>query len=146
VFTVDRTPASIEYVTRTASQLTLVPVGVWDRAGEIEFEQGGTENDSWAIGNGGSGSTLMASFPVTRVRELLASLDEREVAILKLDIEGAEHAVIRSVIRDNVRPDCICVEFDDQRLGRVLRSARLLQQYGNDLYQIENFNFTLVRR
>ena len=146
VYTVDPTPASIEYVSRTAPQLTLVRIGVWDQVGEIDFEQDRTYNDSWAIGAGGSGATSVTSFPVTTVKELLAALDEREVAILKLDIEGAEHAVIRSMIQDQVRPRCICIEFDDQRLLKVLASVRLLEQYGYDLYQIENYNFTFVLR
>jgi FkbM family methyltransferase len=145
VYTVDPTPAAIEYVTKTAPELTFLPVGVWDQVGEIEFEQNATYIDSWAIGTGGS-ATPVARYPVTTVRELLASLDEREVAILKLDIEGAEHAVIRSIIRDKVRPACICVEFDDQRLRKVLQTVRLLNGYGYDHWQIENFNFTFVRR
>jgi FkbM family methyltransferase len=144
VYTVDPSPAAVEYVTRTAPQLTLVPVGVWDRAGKVEFEQDATYNDIWALAAGNSAST--ASFPVTTVSELLTSLDERKVAILKLDIEGAEHAVIRSVIRDKVRPACLCVEFDDQRLRKILQSVRLMNSYGYDLWNFENYNFTFVRR
>jgi len=146
VYTVDPTPASIEYVTRTTPELTLVPLGVWEQVGELEFEQDGTYTDSWAIGAGDGRSTSVVRFPVTTVKELIASLDEGEVAILKLDIEGAEHAVIRSMIQDKMRPRCICVEFDDQRLRKVLRSVRQLDHYGYDLYQIENYNFTFVRR
>ena len=146
VYTVDPTPASIEYVTRTAPELTLVPLGVWEQVGELEFEQSGTYTDSWAIGTGDGRSNSVVSFPVTTVKELVASLDEGDLAILKLDIEGAEHAVIRSVIQDKMRPRCICIEFDDQRLRKVLRSVRLLDHYGYDLYQIENYNFTFVLR
>jgi FkbM family methyltransferase len=146
VYTVDPTPASIEYVTRTAPELTLVPLGVWEQVGELEFEQNGTYTDSWAIGTGDGRSNSVVSFPVTTVKELVASLDEGDLAILKLDIEGAEHAVIRSMIQDKMRPRCICIEFDDQRLRKVLRSVRLLDHYGYDLYQIENYNFTFVLR
>lgn len=146
VYTVDPTPASIEYVTRTAPELTLVPLGIWDEVGQLDFEQDGTYTDSWSIGAGGRSSISVASFPVTTVKELMALVGEGAVAILKLDIERAEHAVLRSIIQDELRPSCICVEFDDQRLRKVLRSVRNLERYGYELYQIENYNFTFVRR
>ncbi len=144
VYTVDPTPAAIEWVKRTAPGLTLVPVGVWDRTGEADFEENPSSEGSWAIGTIGR-SASRTSLPVTTVKDLLATLDETEVAILKLDIEAAEHAVIRSLISDDVRPACLCVEFDDHRLGKVLQSVRLLERHGYGLLQIENFNFTFVR-
>jgi FkbM family methyltransferase len=146
VYTVDPTPAAMDYVRNTAPELTLVPVGVWDKSGEVEFDQPWADKTTWAVASAGSGSEPTTRFPVTTVRDLLASLDEPEPAILKLDIEGAEHDVIRSIICDKVRPACICIDFDDQRFVRVLRSARLLERYGYELYQIENFNFTFVLR
>lgn len=143
VYTVDPTPASVEYVAAEAADLTLIPLGVWTETGELEFAQDGEWSDSWAIGSNGAATRVL---PVTTVRDLLSSTGETDVAILKLDIEGAEHAVLRSIIRDQIRPACICVEFDDQRLRKVIGSVRVLDRYGYELYQIEGWNYTFVRR
>jgi FkbM family methyltransferase len=147
VFTVDPTPASIEFLTENVPELTLLPVGVWSESGELEFRQDGDWLDSWAIGRAAPrGNGSVRRFPVSTVKDLVDSTGEQQISILKLDIEGAEHAVIRSLVRDNVKPASICVEFDDQRLRRVIASVRRLDQYGYDLYQIEGWNYTFVRR
>jgi FkbM family methyltransferase len=143
VYTVDPTPASVAYIAAEAADLTLIPLGVWTEQGELEFAQDGEWSDSWAIGSSGGATRVL---PVTTVKELAASTGETDIGILKLDIEGAEHAVLRSIIRDNIQPVCLCVEFDDQRLRMVVGSVRLLRKYGYDLYQIEGWNYTFVRR
>jgi FkbM family methyltransferase len=147
VYTVDPTPDSIKFVRETAPQLNLIPVGVWTEPGELEFHKGALYSDSWsAAPPAGADGPVAQSFPVTTVKKLLESIDEKSIAILKLDIEGAEHQVLRSIVRDQIRPDCICVEFDDQRLRKVIASVRLLNKYGYDLLEIENWNYTFVPR
>jgi FkbM family methyltransferase len=145
VYAVDPTPAAVEFVTRCAPDLTLVPVGVWDQSGEIEFQENLDFDDMWTVAAVvGDSSKAATRFPVMTVKDLLASIGEPEPAILKLDIEGAEHAVLSSLVSDRVRPRCVCVEFDDQRVRKILRSYHLMRRYGYKLYQIENFNFTFV--
>jgi FkbM family methyltransferase len=146
VFTVDPTPASIEFITKNVPELTLLPIGVWSETGELAFKQDGAWSDSWAIDRSGSDRAGMRHLPVSTVKDLVATTGEKQISILKLDIEGAEHVVLRSLIRDDVRPATVCVEFDDQRLRKVISSVRLLDRYGYDLYQIEGWNYTFVRR
>lgn len=146
VYTVDPTPDSIKYVRENAPQLNLLPVGVWSETAELEFSRDATHVQSWSATAVRSDNLVVQRLPVTTVRQLMQSIGEAHLSILKLDIEGAEHAVIRSIIRDQVRPDCICVEFDDQRLWKVLASVGLLRKHGYDLIQIENWNYTFVLR
>jgi FkbM family methyltransferase len=147
VYTADPTPDAIKFVRETAPQLNLIPVGVWIEPGWLEFHRGTIYSEVWsATSLPGADGPVVQSFPVTTVKELLESIDEERIAILKLDIEGAEHQVLRSIVRDRIRPDCVCVEFDDQRLRRVVASVRLMQKHGYDLHQIENWNYTFVRR
>lgn len=140
-YTVDPTPAAGEFVPRHAPQLSFLPVGVWHHSGEVAFAQDSTWGDSWAIEE-----TLtervrdVRRFRVLTVKDLIAHTGEDTVAILKLDIEGAEHQVIRSMIRDDVRPECFCVEFDDYRLHKVFASHHALTRYGYNLMQIEGLN------
>lgn len=149
VYTVDPTPASVEYLRTEVPELTLLPVGVWTETGEIEFAQDETWEESWMIGSHapvGTDTQDTRTLPVSTVRDLVASTGETDVAVLKLDIEGAEHAVLRSMIADGIRPHCLCVEFDDHRARQVVRSTRRLQAYGYDLIQVEGLNFIFVLR
>jgi FkbM family methyltransferase len=148
VFTVDPTPASVEYIRETAPEITLIQKGIWDSEGTISFQQGHRWHDSWSISTVRRKhvSDNFVTLPVTTVRSLIDSLGIERVAILKLDIEGVEHNVVRSLVNDGVRPRTLCVEFDDQRLRKILRSTWLLRSHGYDLIQIENFNFTFVLR
>lgn len=149
VYTVDPTPASVDYLRSQVPELTLLPVGVWTETGEIEFAQDETWEESWMIGSevpAGTGTRGTRTLPVSTVKDLVASTGETEIAVLKLDIEGAEHAVLRSLIADGIRPHCLCVEFDDHRVRQVVGSTRRLRAYGYDLLQIEGLNFIFVRR
>jgi FkbM family methyltransferase len=146
VRTVDPTPAAVEFVSTRAPGLDLLPVGLWDRDGHLTFRQDGTYAESWFPAETPTGmpSEHTQSFEVVTVRTLLNRIGRRDVAVLKIDIEGAEHRVIRSLIADGIRPRTLCVEFDDRRLTAVLRTARLLRRSGYVLYQLENYNFTFV--
>jgi FkbM family methyltransferase len=149
VHTVDPTPAAVAHVARHAPSLHLVPVGVWTSTGELEFARDTVWNESWMIGAtapAGTAVDQVERFPVSSVKDLVASLGDPPVAVLKLDIEGAEHAVLRSMVADGVRPHCLCVEFDDHTIRKVLASTRLLRRHGYDLWQIEGLNYIFVAR
>jgi FkbM family methyltransferase len=145
VYTADPTPAAVEYVTSMAPDLTFLPLGVSDTTGDVEFVQDSRQSALWTIGRGRDKTTPTSLFPVVTVKDLLASINDPVVAVLKLDIEGMEHDVIRSMIRDNVQPAVFCVDFDDKRLRKILQSTSRLRAYGYELYQIETYNFTFVR-
>jgi FkbM family methyltransferase len=152
VVTVDPTPTAVEYVERAAPSLRLVPVGVWDHDGTIAFRQDGTHSDLWFAENTpwygdektatGTPCDRTSTFPVVTMRTLLRRLGEPQIGILKLDVEGAEHRVIRSLLADGIQPRTLCVEFDDGAAQKVLATTKLLRAHGFVLYQIENMNFT----
>lgn len=148
VHTADPTPSAVEYVTREHPELSFHPVGVWTEDGELEFEQDETWTESWAIGSmvsASTGSIATQTFPVLTVRSLVEQAGEDEAGLLKLDIEGAEHAVLRQMVDDRVLPPVLCIEFDDHRVRRVLASVRLLRRQGYRLLQIEGLNYIFVR-
>ncbi len=148
VYTVDPTPAAVAYVTEQVPELNLIPVGVWSETGELEFARDERWNESWMIGStapSGTGVDEVDRFPVSSVKDLIASIGDPPVAVLKLDIEGAEHAVIRSMIADGIAPYCLCIEFDDHGIRKVMASVRLLRRFGYVLWQIEGLNYIFVR-
>lgn len=74
-------------------------------------------------------------------------------ALLKLDIEGAEHQVLRAMLRTQIRPEQLLVEFDqvNQPLGpffwiELLQTIRQLRSAGYDLVFREHSNFVFVHR
>ncbi len=48
-----------------------------------------------------------------RLSTLMKELGHDHIDLLKLDIEGAEYAVVESILEDNLDIRCICLEFDE---------------------------------
>lgn len=147
VFTVDPTPDSLAYLEQYEDRLNVLPVGVWTSTGRVEFARDAVWSESWMIGSSAPQQADVAgsdSFPVVSLDDLAERVGTRDIAVLKLDIEGAEHAVLRSLVGTDLRPRCLCVEFDDHRAREVVRTVRLLEQHGYALHQMELLNFIFV--
>ena len=91
--------------------------------------------------------------PSRRVASLLAERGLRDLAVFKLDIEGAEYAVLDDLVAGDVRPAQVLVEFDELHsplsplaLDRVARRIRALRAAGYALVAAERCNFVFVRR
>ena len=87
------------------------------------------------------------------LESLLREFGVGRVAVLKLDIEGAEHEVLRSMLRSHIRPDQLLVEFDqvNQPLTplfwiELIRTIRQLRSAGYNLVFRERANFLFVLR
>ena len=71
---------------------------------------------------------------------------DAHVDVLKIDIEGAELAVIDALLRDGSAPDVLCVEFDQpQPLHGIVQRVRAMQAHGYTFVKRENWNYTFVR-
>ncbi|NJD31279.1 MAG: FkbM family methyltransferase [Gammaproteobacteria bacterium] len=91
--------------------------------------------------------------PAHRVSTLLAERGVAELALMKLDIEGAEYAVLDDLLSSGVRPAQLLVEFDELHsplsplaLFRVGQRVRELRAAGYALVATEHANFVFVRR
>lgn len=83
-----------------------------------------------------------------RLQDLCVANDIDKIEILKLDIEGAEYAVLKDLAAGVIRPRVVCVEFDEgPNLGdheasqRILHAVREIKQVGYRLLAIEHWNF-----
>lgn len=149
VYTVDPTPSAVEFVEATSPELTLVPVGVWSETGRLEFRRDAVWTESWMIGDTVPSGTRLddaETFEVLSLTDLLQRIDEPEPAVLKLDIEGAEHAVLATMVEAGLRPRTLAVEFDDFRMRQVIATNKLLRRHGYDLLHIENLNYIYAVR
>lgn len=142
----DPTPRAIAFVEgrRVAGDFRLVPVGWWDKKAELRFyAPRDPTHVSHSVLNLQSTSDYFDA-PVDTVPALAQALCDDRIDILKVDIEGAEHRVLGSVMRSALRPAVLCVEFDRRRgvpttLGRLYRA-------GYTVAKVEQWNLTFVRR
>lgn len=124
-------------------QIKLVPFALWPAEGEVEFyEPVGQVDDSHSIAN------LQSSQRVILVRALplhkiLAEQGITTLALMKLDIEGAEIEVLQDMLARAICPTQLLVEFDELHMPsrrsqtRVRPTIDLLVKYG---YKFTYFN------
>ncbi len=78
--------------------------------------------------------------PVKRISTLMRELNHTRIDVLKMDIEGAEYAVLQDIVR--TRPDIgqILVEFHHRMPGHTLRETeeaiRGLRSIGYEIFDI----------
>jgi len=77
---------------------------------------------------------------------------DNEVDLLKMDIEGAEYAVIRNIINDDVLPRLLLIEFDEvhspldtHSSERIKQHVDLLVAAGMKCVAVEGSNATFAR-
>lgn len=148
VFAFDPTPRSISFVRRNAParRFKFYPWGLWDEETTLKFfEPKDPTHVSHSVVNLQKTSKYFEAFckPISKIAE---ELGHKTIGLLKIDIEGAEFAVIGDIIRHEVLPDVLCVEFDQPCSPfRVYRAIRDLANCGLELIAIDNWNFTFER-
>jgi FkbM family methyltransferase len=123
-------------------QVQVVPFALSSAPGEAAFrtfEIGGAGLNHLAPSDGESGT--VESVMLTTLDTVVGPSDRRRLAVLKLDLEGAEHAALqgaREILRD-VRPHII-IEIEDSHLRRMGSSAAevlaLLGSHGYRFFRI----------
>jgi FkbM family methyltransferase len=97
----------VSHVTKVAPnshRFAFVPVGMWDEAGEMRFyAPRDPQRDNYSIVNPQRSSEYVTA-RVTPLKALMEELGDTPIDILKLDIEGSEHRVIKSLIDSDIRP------------------------------------------
>lgn len=84
--------------------------------------------------------------PVRCVRSIMDELGHDSIDLLKLDIEGAEHAVLDHLVREGIKPRTLCVEFDQPcSLGNITSQIRMLEHNGYQVATTERWNFTFLK-
>lgn len=134
-----------------AADFTFVPRAAWSTDGVLElFAPKDPVHVSYSALN------LQHTSDSIRVRSstvasILSELGVRQLSLLKLDIEGAEYQVLRSVLGAGILPDQLLVEFDqiNQPLTplfwvELLRIIGELRGAGYRLVHREHANFLFV--
>jgi FkbM family methyltransferase len=153
VYGFDPTPRSIEFVRHATADVPnyrFADVGVWDRDGTVRFfAPRDSQHVSHSITNLQSTDSYI-EVPTRRLRDILRDNNHARLDLLKLDIEGAENTVLRTILDDQIPIDILLVEFDElgfptpARLAQIKESIRALFQHGYQLFNIAGSNFTFV--
>ncbi len=149
VFVFDPTPRSIEYARRelvSVDGIRFEPIGLWSEAASLRFyAPRNPRHVSHSIVNLQRTEEWFDG-PCKSVRALMDELGHDRISLLKLDIEGAEYAVLDTVIRDRIDVGVVCVEFDQPMpVKQTVRQVRALRRAGFELVAQEGWNFTFVR-
>lgn len=132
----DPTPIALEWAaTQTLpGSLVIHPLGVADEDTTARFaapSRVGWESFSM-VREDGIGTAVDA--PVRRVATLMRELGHERIDLMKMDIEGAEYAVLPDMMQAGIRPAQLLVEFHHRwrEVGarRTRATIRLLRRHG----------------
>lgn len=144
----DPTPRSVSFVKDAdlGPAFDFEPVGWWDSTGTQRFY---APEDPTHVSHSAVNLQKTTEYFVGRV-ETVASIVKRRgdgiPDVAKMDIEGAEFHVLRSMVADRILPPVLCVEFDQPAPLRSVRLAiRALQALGYRVESVEGWNVTLVK-
>lgn len=143
----DPTPRAIRHVegVRLGDRFSFHPVGLWSEATQLRFfAPRDPTHVSHSIVNLQETDEYFTA-EVTTIRLAMDRLGYQTLDLLKLDIEGAQFAVLAAMRRDGVRPGVLCVEFDQPAaLWEMVGEIRALRRYGYDLVARDDWNFTFI--
>lgn len=137
VLAIEPNPVSFRHLERSLAQLhaaTAVAAGCSDSDGQglLHFEPGYTVSGSL---DSFDAATETVSIPLRRLDAILDEQGIRHVDLLKIDVEGAEAAVLRGATASLDHVDRVVVETTDDRTGHEVRE--LLLDRGFDLVHEE---------
>jgi FkbM family methyltransferase len=150
VYAFDPTPRAIRYAEAEAkdeARLHFLPVGLWSEDATLRFF---APQDPSHVSHSVVNLQKTTTFFEARCRSvasLKADLGHEHIDLVKLDIEGAEHRVIESMLSAGIRPTVLCTEID-QPVGplRFWLTIRRVRSAGYALVAMSGWNFTFVRK
>ena len=155
VYGFDPTPRAIEYVRKATSGIEgyrFFETAIWTGEGTVKFfSPVDPRHVSHSITNLARTEHYM-EVPARRLSAVMHDLGHDRLTLLKLDIEGAENEVIRTIAEDGVAIDILLVEFDElgfpspERIARMKASLRTLFEHGFRLFNISRNNFTFIHQ
>jgi FkbM family methyltransferase len=92
---------------------TFHPFGLWSKVDTLKFfAPQNALHVSHSVTNLQKTNTYFEA-PVERLSVVMEKLGHKKLALLKIDIEGAEYEVLETIIADKIKISVLCVEFDE---------------------------------
>ncbi len=142
----DPTPFSTQWIERQQlpARFKFHKLGVAATDGTVDFHY---PDDDASVSfsqrpESASATLRTVSCPVSAVSTIMRQLGHDRIDLAKFDIEGFEYEVVRSLVRDKVRPLFIMIEFHHGVYGitksMTRQSAQELLSYGYGIYWISD--------
>lgn len=150
VIAVDPTPRAIEYmrpILATQKRLQLEPVAVWTEETDLSFfPPKDPQHVSFSATNL-QGTRQPIKVPAKPLPAILQAAGVDQVDLLKLDIEGAEYAVLERLNLDALGARILCVEyhFNGAGLPKMIRAIRSIERRGWRVAYVRHTNVTFLR-
>jgi FkbM family methyltransferase len=156
VLSFDPTPRAIAYIEKLRTlpkTMQFFPFGIWDKDERIRFYEPGNPNHVSHSALNLHGTTKYFEADCHSISTLMKDFGHESIALLKLDIEGAEYRVIDSLIQHDIFPSVICVEYDEAYKPldkdwafRIKASLEKLISAGYRIIEVDRkCNYTLAR-
>jgi FkbM family methyltransferase len=128
IIAIEPNPDSFRVLQRNVSSfsdsVTLIRGAVWSRPVGLAFERSGFRDGlSWSTRVREPKATEQAQVTGYDIPSLVSGLSEKRIALLKMDVEGAESEIFANATEWVQRCDVIAIELHDEECERVFRSA-----------------------
>lgn len=147
VWAFDPTPRAVAYARSISDErFHFEPVGLWSETAELEFfAPRDPTHVSHSIGNiQGTSESFQAR--CESLPDVMDRLRHERIDLLKLNIEGAEVAVLDAMLRSEIRPLQLCVAFEAVEMPwRTMRRIKDLVTAGYTVVHSEGPNYLLIR-
>ena len=150
VYAFDPTPRAVTYVADHAAGVTrfhFMPVGLWSEDTVLRFfAPRDPAHVSHSIVNLQRTQDYFEA-PCRSLPSLMRELGHDQIDLLKVDIEGAEHRVVRSMLDAGIRPVVLCMEIDQPvKASTLWRTVRRIRSRGYALVAVDRWNLTFIQR
>ena len=133
------------------SRFTFVEAGLWDQDKVARFfAPKDPSHVSHSIVNL-QGTDEGFEARCMRLQTFCSSFQIGQPDILKLDVEGAEYAVLKDMARSGFRPKMLCVDFDEghtpldrHSMRRIAEAVTSLKRLGYQFWHQDGWNFLFV--
>jgi FkbM family methyltransferase len=135
-------------------EMTYINKGVWDQKTTLKFYAPQLDNYISHSVYLFKDSNDYIEAPVDRLSSFMKQFNHQAVDLVKLEIEGAEYAVIDSIVKDKLDIKMIMVEFDEffhtSGLGFLLRIKKACDQLKKAgfvlVHSTDKFKRTFIRK
>ncbi|WP_189523426.1 FkbM family methyltransferase [Nostoc sp. PA-18-2419] len=156
VYAFDPTPRAVKHVREHAGdyhKYYFFDIGLWDRQEKLRFY---APKNPAHVSHSALNLQKTEEFfeaQVDRLVNVMHNNAHTHLDLLKLDIEGAEYQVVKSIIEDKLNIKILCIEYDEcfnpldtNYKDRVKQSVASILQFGYSLvYAQANGNYTFVK-
>lgn len=148
VYAFDPTPRAIAFVEAHAAgeeRFTFVPVGLWSEDTTLRFfAPRNPAHVSHSVVNLQRTDEYFEA-PCRSLPSLMHELGHAAIDLLKIDIEGAEHRVVASMLAADVMPTVLCLEIDQPvRIRTFWTTIRRIRSAGYGLVAVDHWNLTFI--